>query len=169
MVDGRVSAAAAGPSPSPLPPASEVAAPQADSQGVHALLPVCLKLLQGATDEKKMAGIVLATRLLPTADDAFRVQVLQTLGDTFLDRLLVPLRVYRPLLTSTQPLPALDDALRAKLERQAASAALGISLLASVVHMHNVVSQPAYIKRWSALAAVCVHALHPVTGTGLSR
>lgn len=149
-VDGRVSAAADIAREAPIPDE----APQTNPQGVARLLPTCLQLLQGATDEKKIAGIVLATRLLPTADDGFRVQVLETLGDTFIDRLLVPLRVYRPLVTSTQPLPAIDDALCAKLERQAASAALGISLLASVVHMNDVVSRPAYMGRWPALAAV---------------
>lgn len=142
-------------SPADTPPRQPSALPTpSDTSNIQSLVPVCLQLLQGATDEKKMAGIMLATKLLPTADDTFLRQVLQTLGDTFLDRLLVPLRVYRPLVTSSQPLPAVYDALRAKLERQAASAALGVALLASVVHLRDVVSQPAYIARWGALAAV---------------
>lgn len=114
----------------------------------------CLQLLQGTTDEKKMAGIVLATKLLPTADDAFRIQALEALGDTFLNRLLVPLRVYRPLLTTSQQLPAIDDALHTKLQRQVASATLGISVLASVAHITTVVSSPSYVERWATLAKV---------------
>ncbi len=101
-----------------------------------------------------MAGIVLATRLLPTADDAFRIQALDALGDSFLNRLLVPLRVYRPLVTTSQQSPAINDALHTKLERQVASASLGISVLAAVAHIDTVVKRPSYMQCWDTLAKV---------------
>lgn len=74
------------PSPSPPPPPPpEPPAPSSRSRED------CLDLLRGPTDERRLVGLLLATRVLPRGDAAALSAAREAIGDAFLARLLLPL------------------------------------------------------------------------------
>ena len=79
---------AAGPAPSPAdapPHASPPPAPAGPSMSD------CLDLLAGPTDERRLVGLLLATKLLPAAGEEGLASARRAVGPAFLERLLLPL------------------------------------------------------------------------------
>ena len=75
------------PSPPPPPPAATSEPPAPFSRS----LDDCLDLLRGPTDERRLVGLLLATRVLPRGDATALSAAREAIGDGFLARLLLPL------------------------------------------------------------------------------
>ncbi|KAG2440952.1 hypothetical protein HXX76_003805 [Chlamydomonas incerta] len=90
----------------------------------------CLELLKGPGDERRFVGLLLVTRLLPQgSDDAVR-RVLEALGWTFLQRLLLPLR--------RQPSAAAPAVAGDAATQQASCVGLALSILAAACRLPDV-------------------------------
>ena len=76
--------------PSPSPPPPPAATPEAPTPTSRSLED-CLELLRGPTDERRLVGLLLATRVLPKGDAAALSAAREAIGDAFLARLLLPL------------------------------------------------------------------------------
>lgn len=76
------------PAAEPAPPA-DAAPPHAPPAGPS--LADCLDLLAGPTDERRLVGLLLATKLLPAAGDDGLAAARRAVGPQFLERLLLPL------------------------------------------------------------------------------
>ena len=70
--------------------AATVAAAAEAASKRAATLEECCALLRGPTDERRLVGLLLVTRLLPSGDDAALSAVFSTCGPAFLARLLQP-------------------------------------------------------------------------------
>lgn len=81
--------------PPPPPPAATPPDPSSSSRS----LKDCLDLLRGPTDERRLVGLLLATRVLPKGDDASLSAAREAIGDAFLERLLLPLDSFGDSIT----------------------------------------------------------------------
>ena len=79
-------AAPAGPSSPPPPPPPANASPPAPA----ALSPDVLDLLRGPTDERRLVGLLLAVKSLPSAGNDGLAAAREAVGAQFLERLLLP-------------------------------------------------------------------------------
>ncbi|KAG2450500.1 hypothetical protein HYH02_005001 [Chlamydomonas schloesseri] len=94
----------------------------------------CLELLKGPGDERRFVGLLLVTRLLPQgSDDAVR-RVLEALGWTFLQRLLLPLRRQPGASAAAGPAAVSGDA----AAQQASCVGLALSILAAACRLPDV-------------------------------
>ena len=79
------------PSPQSTPPPPPPSQPPKTPEPASRSLDDCLDLLRGPTDERRLVGLLLATRVLPKGDAAALSAAKEAIGDAFLARLLLPL------------------------------------------------------------------------------
>lgn len=79
------------PSTATSPPSSPPPDDAPSSSTSSRSLSDCLDLLRGPTDERRLVGLLLATRVLPRGDATALRAAKDAIGGSFLERLLLPL------------------------------------------------------------------------------
>lgn len=142
---------------SPPPPQSPPPQPRAPSQSQLAEV---LDLCRGPTDERRLVGLLLATKLLPALGDASGGDgdagasplraVCDAVGLHFLERLMLPLS-RSGQAPATTPTPDPDRALK-----DAGGCALAVAVLSAFVRLPGVAADPAVVGLAPALIKVRV-------------